>query len=95
MDNRLRTLTQWVRQFPGFEKADPQPVSGDASFRRYFRVLGDGQPFIVMDAPPEHEDCTPFVAIADTGRHRASPFRGYWVKIWNRDCFCWKTLATP
>jgi aminoglycoside/choline kinase family phosphotransferase len=64
MDNRLRTLTQWVRQFPGFEKADPQPVSGDASFRRYFRVIGDGQPFIIMDAPPEHEDCRPFVAIA-------------------------------
>ena len=70
MDNRLRTLTQWVRQFPGFEKAEPQPVSGDASFRRYFRVLGtpdpkgSTQPFIVMDAPPEHEDCKPFVAIA-------------------------------
>lgn len=79
MDNRLRTLTQWVRQFPGFEKADPQPVSGDASFRRYFRVYGKAQgdpdhrkqdhqgearPFIVMDAPPEHEDCRPFIAIA-------------------------------
>ena len=70
MDNRLRTLTHWVRQFPGFDKAKPQPVSGDASFRRYFRVFGDpeqqgsAQPYIVMDAPPEHEDCRPFVAIA-------------------------------
>jgi aminoglycoside/choline kinase family phosphotransferase len=70
MDNRLRTLTQWVRQFPGFETAEPQPVSGDASFRRYFRVMGrpepqeTARPFIVMDAPPEHEDCRPFVAIA-------------------------------
>lgn len=65
MDNRLRTLTHWVRQFPGFETADPQPVSGDASFRRYFRVLANsGQPYIVMDAPPEHENCQPFVAIA-------------------------------
>ncbi|WP_150911286.1 aminoglycoside phosphotransferase family protein [Marinobacter halotolerans] len=70
MDNRLQTLTQWVKQFPGFEMADPQPVSGDASFRRYFRVHGkpegrnEAQPFIVMDAPPEHEDCRPFVAIA-------------------------------
>lgn len=70
MDNRLQSLTQWVRQFPGFKKAEPQPVSGDASFRRYFRVLGTPgsqnitQPFIVMDAPPEHEDCRPFVAIA-------------------------------
>ncbi|TGN38991.1 aminoglycoside phosphotransferase family protein [Marinobacter confluentis] len=70
MDNRLQILTRWVRQFPGFENADPQPVSGDASFRRYFRVSGrpdqqqPAQPFIVMDAPPAHEDCRPFVRIA-------------------------------
>ncbi len=82
MDNRLQTLTQWVTQFPGLENAEPQPVSGDASFRRYFRVSGrvldgvldraigapdqpdDRRSFIVMDAPPEHEDCRPFVAIA-------------------------------
>jgi aminoglycoside/choline kinase family phosphotransferase len=71
MDNRLRTLTQWVRQFPGFEKAEPQPVSGDASFRRYFRVVDQGgRPFIVMDAPPEHEDCRPFVTIAHHWRAR-------------------------
>lgn len=66
MDTRLQLMTQWVRQFPGFEQASPVPVSGDASFRRYFRVTGnnDNQTFIVMDAPPEHEDCRPFVAIA-------------------------------
>ena len=68
MDTRLQMLTQWVRQFPGLEQAEPVSVSGDASFRRYFRVTATtdaGQtPFIVMDAPPEHEDCQPFVAIA-------------------------------
>lgn len=70
MDKRLQLLTQWVRQIPGFRDADPEPVSGDASFRRYFRVYGTPgpagatKPFIVMDAPPEHEDCRPFVAIA-------------------------------
>lgn len=69
MDTRLQLLTDWVRQFPGFDRASPEPVSGDASFRRYFRVWRDnpGQPrtpFIVMDAPPQHEDCKPFVAIA-------------------------------
>lgn len=70
MDTRLNTLTQWVQSFPGFNNATPEPVSGDASFRRYFRVMGAaaGQnttsPFIVMDAPPEHEDCVPFVTIA-------------------------------
>lgn len=64
MDTRLQQLTQWVRQFPGLAQAEPQPVSGDASFRRYFRVHRDGTGLIVMDAPPAHEDCRPFVAIA-------------------------------
>lgn len=41
-----------------------EPVAGDASFRRYFRVQVNTQSFIVMDAPPEHEDCRPFVAVA-------------------------------
>lgn len=69
MDTRLTMLTQWVRDLPGFDQAIPEPVSGDASFRRYFRVNGapngtEPKPYIVMDAPPEHEDCHPFVAIA-------------------------------
>ncbi|MFN2360730.1 MAG: aminoglycoside phosphotransferase family protein [Marinobacter sp.] len=69
MDTRLTMLTQWVRDLPGFDQATPRQVSGDASFRRYFRVSGDPHgtgsgPYIVMDAPPEHEDCRPFVAIA-------------------------------
>lgn len=69
MDPRLQSLTNWVRQFTGLEQAVAEPVSGDASFRRYFRVwraseAGQPTPLIVMDAPPEHEDCVPFLAIA-------------------------------
>lgn len=46
-------------------KADElTPASSDASFRRYFRFTQQNDTFIVMDAPPEHEDCRPFVAIA-------------------------------
>ena len=41
------------------------PASADASFRRYFRLhLDDGSTRIVMDAPPEHEDCRPFLHVA-------------------------------
>lgn len=40
------------------------PASEDASFRRYFRVDGRGSSTILMDAPPEHENCRPFVDIA-------------------------------
>ena len=41
-----------------------RPASSDASFRRYLRLDGSGGSFIVMDAPPTHEDVRPFVAIA-------------------------------
>ena len=41
------------------------PASADASFRRYWRAtLADGRSYIVMDAPPEREDCRPFVKVA-------------------------------
>ncbi|MGH8747268.1 MAG: aminoglycoside phosphotransferase family protein, partial [Burkholderiales bacterium] len=41
------------------------PASEDASFRRYFRAaLEDGRSFIAMDAPPDKEDCRPFVHVA-------------------------------
>lgn len=39
------------------------PVSGDASFRRYFRATLEGGTCILVDAPPPHEDCRPFVAV--------------------------------
>ncbi len=41
-------------------------ASADASFRRYLRVHLDSETLIVMDAPPEHEDCRPFVDLAHT-----------------------------
>lgn len=39
-------------------------ASADASYRRYFRVHGAGSTRILMDAPPEHEDCRAFVRVA-------------------------------
>jgi aminoglycoside/choline kinase family phosphotransferase len=40
------------------------PLAGDASFRRYFRVIDGARTAVLMDAPPEHEDVAPFIAIA-------------------------------
>ena len=40
------------------------PASSDASFRRYLRIEGAAGSFIVMDAPPAHEDVRPFVHVA-------------------------------
>jgi N-acetylmuramate 1-kinase len=39
-------------------------ASADASFRRYLRIDSAHGTRIVMDAPPSHEDCRPFVHVA-------------------------------
>jgi N-acetylmuramate 1-kinase len=39
-------------------------ASADASFRRYFRIDAACNSFIIMDAPPDKEDCQPFVKVA-------------------------------
>lgn len=39
------------------------PLSGDASFRRYFRVIQQQVPYVLMDAPPTLEDGARFVAV--------------------------------
>src|SRR5688572_10262903 len=41
-----------------------RPASADASFRRYLRIDTDAGSRIIMDAPPEKENCSPFVKIA-------------------------------
>ncbi len=48
----------------GWGGARRRPLAGDASFRRYDRVEADGRRAVLMDAPPEHEDVRPFVAVA-------------------------------
>jgi N-acetylmuramate 1-kinase len=49
----------------GWEGARVEPLAGDASFRRYFRVLDDARSAVLMDAPPPHEDPRPFVHVAE------------------------------
>ena len=64
LDERLAALSKWLhRHFLG-ESFEIELASGDASFRRYFRVFYLGKSFIAMDAPPAKEDCRPFVNIA-------------------------------
>lgn len=49
----------------GWAKAEILPLAGDASFRRYFRVVDGDRSAVLMDAPPPHEDPRPFVAVAE------------------------------
>jgi aminoglycoside/choline kinase family phosphotransferase len=62
-DTRLSQLNIWLGNLAGkwsLNMASLAPASSDASFRRYFRVLGHkNDSFIVMDAPPSHEDTRP------------------------------------
>jgi len=68
-DARRAALERWLASHLGSEFGDDRfsltPASEDASFRRYFRVRGpEGRTLIAMDAPPDKEDCRPFVHVA-------------------------------
>lgn len=64
MDSRQSALAAWVAQQLETDIQPLEVVSGDASFRRYFRARHLEQTWIAMDAPPEKEDSESFVAIA-------------------------------
>lgn len=65
MPQRLKALNQWLKGSLSLENFVIEPASDDASFRRYFRIsYPDGKTLIAMDAPPEKENCRPFVEIA-------------------------------
>ncbi|WP_310104380.1 phosphotransferase [Sphingomonas sp. BE138] len=55
----------------GWGGARIEPLAGDASFRRYFRVHCDTRRAILMDAPPPQEDPRPFLAVASWLADRA------------------------
>lgn len=49
----------------GWADAQVQPLPGDASFRRYFRLVrASGESAMLMHAPPPHEDPAPFLHVA-------------------------------
>jgi len=48
----------------GWGGAEIAPIPGDASFRRYFRVIEADRRAILMDAPPPEEDPRPFIDVA-------------------------------
>ncbi len=62
--SRTLNIDDWLRKHLPGEAFSLEPASEDASFRRYFRVTTAVGTRIVMDAPPEHEDCRPFVKVA-------------------------------
>jgi hypothetical protein len=64
---REAAFRRWLEALAGEHGLRPEtlrPASADASFRRYLRVDAHGGSRIVMDAPPDKEDCRPFVKVA-------------------------------
>ena len=76
---RAAAFSAWlcsITSLSGAQQLNPQslrPASADASFRRYFRIdaalpVAGGQSapasYIIMDAPPDKEDCTSFAKVA-------------------------------
>lgn len=71
---RQKQLTDWLSSLYPDARFTIAPASADASFRRYFRAtFADGATKVVMDAPPQHEDCKPFLHVGklfeDAGTH--------------------------
>ena len=68
--DRKSSFDHWLNSLAGtfsLDKSTLTLASSDASFRRYFRIFStvpESRSFIIMDAPPDKENCTSFVVIA-------------------------------
>jgi len=68
MSERLPEGLDEFLQAAGWGGAAVEPLAGDASFRRYFRIRasdesGGERSAMLMDAPPPHEDPGPFLRV--------------------------------
>jgi aminoglycoside/choline kinase family phosphotransferase len=64
-DPRFLQLNAWLNLYFSANMS-PELISGDASFRRYFRVNVDAVSYIVVDSPPKLVPITPFIQIAES-----------------------------
>ncbi|MFY7697774.1 MAG: aminoglycoside phosphotransferase family protein [Legionella sp.] len=65
MQARESALEQWLIDTFSNQSFKLTSLAGDASFRRYFRVIHKDKTYVVMDAPPSKEDIIPFIDIND------------------------------
>ena len=63
MSSKLPAGLHSFLEAAGWGGADVEPLAGDASFRRYFRVRNGPRSAMLMDAPPPHEDTGPFLDV--------------------------------
>jgi len=63
-DARLALIQDWLEQGLGLRPERLEPASNNASFRRYFRAFLRDMTVVIMDAPPEREDVSPYLKIS-------------------------------
>ena len=82
---RAQAFSNWLQSIAAQHALTPASTrlaSADASFRRYFRIdKAAGGSCIIMDAPPDKEDCHPFVKVA--GLMAAAGLPAPRVLAWN------------
>ncbi|RMH52000.1 MAG: hypothetical protein D6682_03040, partial [Zetaproteobacteria bacterium] len=61
-DPRLSLARRWLGGVLG-SVPRLEPLAGDASFRRYFRLRMAEGAFVLMDAPPDRESVAPFLRV--------------------------------
>ena len=66
--SRFEQARDWALKELNRPDAQVGLASEDASFRSYYRIVDGQESWIIMDAPPEHETCEPYIKIADKMR---------------------------
>jgi N-acetylmuramate 1-kinase len=65
LTQRYSELQGWLKEKLNKQIACINPMAGDASFRRYYRVrLTNNETFVAMDAPRHEESCIPYLKVA-------------------------------
>ena len=62
--DREQKLIAWLSE-NGYEKASIADLSGDASFRKYYRVKKKNLSYVVMDCPPDRENLKLFISVSE------------------------------
>lgn len=63
-DPRFISLNQWLNRYFSYD-VTPVLISGDASFRRYFRITTPDASFVAADSPPDLVPIAPFIALSN------------------------------